>query len=81
MTVVTQHSETQEFSKISAGLTVTVAGFTNDQLASKLMAMGILPGSQLMLVRKAPFGGAWYVAIDQQFIALRRQEAAAILVK
>lgn len=81
MTVVTQHSETQEFSKISAGRITTVTGFTNDQLASKLMAMGILPGSQLTLVRKAPFGGAWYVAIDQQFIALRRQEAAAILVK
>lgn len=81
MTVVKQQSDIQEFSKISAGLTTTVAGFTNDRLASKLMAMGILPGSTLKLVRKAPFGGAWYVAVDQQFIALRRQEAAAILVK
>jgi ferrous iron transport protein A len=48
-------------------------------MASKLMAMGILPGSEVELIRRAPFGGAWYVRVDQQHIALRQAEVEAII--
>lgn len=45
------------------------------------MAMGILPGSRIELVRKSPLGGGWFVKVDNTYIALRKQEAACIVLK
>ena len=58
-----------------------VSHFTSDKVASKLLTMGILPGTRLEFVRKAPFGGGYYIKADQNFLALRKQEAACIIVK
>lgn len=58
-----------------------VAQFTNEQIGSKLLAMGILPGSRLEVVREAPFGGGLVVKVDNNYLALRKQEAACILLK
>jgi len=59
----------------------TVAGFTNDQMGSKLLAMGVLPGSKITVIREAPFGGGIVVKVDNNYLALRKQEAACILLK
>jgi len=60
----------------------TVVYITNDRIGSKLMAMGIRPGSQLTLVRKAPLGSGFYVKVNSKhFIAVRKQEAACIMLK
>lgn len=61
--------------------TGTVDHFTNEQYAGKLIAIGIVPGSRLEVIRKAPFGGSWYVRVDRQCIALRKQELACIVMK
>lgn len=45
------------------------------------MAMGILPGSRVELVRRAPFGGGWYVRVDNLYIALRMDEASSVVLK
>lgn len=58
-----------------------VSHFSDEQVASKLMAMGILPGSRIELVRKSPLGGGWFVKVDNTYIALRKQEAACIVLK
>lgn len=58
-----------------------ISHFTNDQVAGKLMSMGVLPGSQIELVRKAPLGGGWYVRVDRQIIALRKKELDCIVTK
>ena len=58
-----------------------VSHFINERVASKLMAMGILPGSSIQLVRKSPLGGGWFVKVDNTYIALRKQEAACIVLK
>lgn len=58
-----------------------VSHFADNQVASKLMAMGILPGSRIELVRKSPLGGGWFVKVDNTYIALRKQEAACIVLK
>ncbi len=63
------------------GSTAVVHGFTNDQVASKLMAMGVMPGSRIKLVRKAPFGGGFYVKVDNFNLALRKEEAESIVLK
>ena len=58
-----------------------VVRFTNDQVASRLISMGVLSGSSLQLIRKAPFGGGWYARIDNQVIALRKEELECIVMK
>ena len=45
------------------------------------MAMGVLPDSQVRVVRKSPFGGDCYVKVDNFFLALRREEADSIMLK
>ena len=63
------------------GKSEQVSHFADEQVASKLMAMGILPGSRIELVRKSPLGGGWFVKVDNTYIALRKQEAACIVLK
>ncbi|MCB0631036.1 MAG: FeoA family protein [Saprospiraceae bacterium] len=58
-----------------------ISHFTDDQVAGKLMSMGVLPGSEIRLIRKAPFGGGWYVQIDRQILALRKDELDCIVTK
>lgn len=63
------------------GQTGTIERFTNEDLASKLLDIGIKPGCRLRLIRQSPFGGSWYVKVDRQCIALRKRELACIIVK
>lgn len=65
---------------LAAGQRGIVVGFHQPQLAGKLMSMGVLPGSEIELIRRAPFSGAWYVRVDQQYIALRQPEIAGIIM-
>ena len=58
-----------------------ILGFTDELISSRLMTMGILPGSQIELIRKAPLRGGFYIKFDNQRIALRSIEAASILVE
>lgn len=55
--------------------------FSDEQIACKLMTMGILPGQKVVVIRKAPLGGAIYLKTDHQQFAIRNTEAACILIK
>lgn len=56
-----------------------ITSFRDAHLGGKLMSMGILPGSRIQVIRKAPLGGGWYVRVDRQVVALRREELACII--
>ncbi len=58
-----------------------VQAFTNDQIGSKLMTMGMRPGTMIQLVRRAPFRGGCYIKAGKHYFALRKNEAACILVE
>ncbi len=68
-------------SNFVAGMSGTIERFTNENLAGKLLDIGVRPGSRLRIIRKSPFGSSWYVKIDRQCVALRKQELACILIK
>ncbi|MEL7220000.1 MAG: FeoA family protein [Bacteroidota bacterium] len=68
-------------STLALGEEGIIGGFTDAQLASKLLSMGVLPGSQIKLIRRAPFGGAVYVSVDEHCLALREVEFAAIAIR
>lgn len=59
----------------------TVAHFTNDKMAGKLMSMGMLPGSTIEVIRKAPFKGGFYLKVDGNCIAIRNVEAENIFLE
>lgn len=44
----------------------------------RLVALGLRPGAAVRLVRRAPLGGAFQIALGDNFIALRAQEAGLI---
>ncbi len=69
-------------SRISIGERGVVMSFTDNVLGNKLMSMGLLPGSSVKLIRKTPLGSTFYVKVNDQFyLALRKQEAACIILK
>lgn len=62
------------------GKDATVCYLADAQFAGRLMAMGILPGSHVEVLRSAPFGGGYYIKADNLLIALRSEEAELIFV-
>lgn len=45
---------------------------------NKLLSMGILPGGLVEVIKLDPWGNTYYVKVDGQAIALRRQELAML---
>ena len=66
--------------KLKAGTLGKLTHFTNDHIAGKLMSMGALPGSIVEIIRVAPFRGGYYLKIDGNCIAIRKQEAENIFL-
>lgn len=67
-------------SKINVGRIGKIVSFTDDFMAGRLMSMGILPGSTVKLIRRAPLQGGLYIKIDGFNIVLREREAANIVL-
>ncbi|MBK7406815.1 MAG: ferrous iron transport protein A [Saprospirales bacterium] len=55
--------------------------FEDERLAVKLMAMGVLPGSRLQVIRKNGSGNTLYIRVDQMHLAIRKTEAECIILK
>mgnify|MGYP003466452076 CR=1 FL=1 len=47
----------------------------------KLLNLGILPKTKVTMVRKAPFGGAYYIKLDHHQMAMREEEASTIYIQ
>lgn len=73
-------SNPENISQLQIGETATIAAFANGYIACKLMAMGLLPGSPVSLLRKSPFGGAYYIKTKNHSVALRSNEAKNVLL-
>lgn len=71
----------QPLTSLKPGMAGFVAKFTDQFIGGKLLSMGILPGSRVELVRRSPFGGSIYARVDNALVALRREEAACIILR
>jgi ferrous iron transport protein A len=58
-----------------------IARFSDETMASRMMSMGILPGSYIFMMKKAPMKGGVCLKIDNNKVALRCSEADTILIK
>ena len=65
---------------LKPGKSGTIQSFSDEETACKMMSMGILPGSTVKMIRKAPFGGAVYIKADNQQFAIRNKEAACVML-
>lgn len=57
-----------------------VVGFTDEVLSLKLLEMGVLPGSEVIMNQIAPFGDPLAIKLSHYILALRKDEARTILV-
>ena len=47
----------------------------------KLLNLGILPKTKVTMVRKSPFGGAFYIKLERHQLAMRTEEAETIYIE
>ncbi|MCB9034834.1 MAG: ferrous iron transport protein A [Chitinophagales bacterium] len=66
--------------KAKIGVNYQVTEFQDCFIACKLMSMGILPGTIVKVLRKSVLGSTFYIEYNQQFIAIRANEAQAISI-
>jgi len=62
------------------GETGIISGFSNDQLSSKLLEMGFLPGTAVRFNFTAPFGDPVCVTVSGFDLSLRIDEASMISI-
>lgn len=58
-----------------------IVQFSDEAMACRMMSMGILPGSCICMLKKAPMKGGVCLKIDNNKVALRCNEADSILIK
>ena len=66
---------------LSIGEEAVIKDFNEENVASTLLTIGLVPHTRIALIRKAPFGGAVCLQIGQTFVALRNSEARAINIE
>ncbi len=62
------------------GETAIISGFTDDQLAVKLLEMGFLPGTAVRFNFTAPLGDPICVSVLGYDLSLRLEEASTISI-
>lgn len=73
----------QTLDQLAAGTTARIVGFTNMEtnFRRKLLALGLMPGTQIEVRRFAPLGDPMQILLRGASVSLRRQEAAIIQVE
>ncbi len=55
-----------------------IKALDREELTSKILSLGLLPNSKVQLIRRAPFGGALYVKVNEHILGIRPEEAIQI---
>ena len=59
-----------------------IVGFTDVLLSLKLLEMGCLPGTEVILTHLAPFGDPIAIRVSGSYtLSMRREEAETMLIK
>jgi ferrous iron transport protein A len=72
-----------KLSQLQQGQKATIKGFSelSNDVRKKLMVMGLLPNTQITLIRKAPMGDPLQVEVRGVSLAVRAKIADAIAVE
>jgi ferrous iron transport protein A len=58
-----------------------VVGFNDEEIGLRLVEMGCIPGTEIMLLRKAPLGDPIAFSCRGSIISIRMQEAQHVMVE
>jgi Fe2+ transport system protein FeoA len=65
---------------LKIGETGTVKNIVKEELTGRILSLGLLPDTKIVLVRKALFGGTLYIRVNDTFLGLRPEEAQQIKI-
>lgn len=64
--------------QLKKGQSAVIVGVKDSETARRLLEMGFLPGAEILLTGKGPFGNPLAFRVGFLHAALRREEAALI---
>ena len=70
----------KNLTEIAINSIATIKSFNDKTVAKKLITMGVIPGREIEVLRKAPFNGAFYIRVSDLFFAIRKEEAKFIIL-
>ena len=71
----------QTLASLKPGESAFVTLLDEGSYTSKLLNLGILPKTKVTMVRKSPFGGAFYIKLERHQLAMRTEEAETIYIE
>ncbi len=71
----------KNLSELTSGQSGIIDELSMHIFTTRMLAMGIIPGKRITLIRKQPWNGSYYVEVDGHYIGLRIQEAELIQIK
>ncbi len=74
------NKEMKSVADMVPGETAVISGFTDDEIAVKLLEMGFLPGTALRFNFTAPLGDPICVTVSGFDLSLRLEEASTISI-
>lgn len=63
------------------GMNLKIVSLEDSPLKTRLMTMGLIPGTKVTVLRSAPFGDPMALRIRSYNLALRREDAGKITVE
>ena len=66
---------------LAPGASALVSTLDENTYTCKLLNLGLLPKAKVTMVRKSPFGGAFYIKLEGHQLAMREEEAATIIIE
>lgn len=66
---------------LAAGESALIHTFIDEACAVRLLSLGVLPQTQVTLVRRSPLGDALYLRVGSHHIAIRTSEATTITLQ
>jgi len=73
-------TENPTLAELKVGQSATIAVLEENVYTCKLLNLGLLPSARVTMVRKAPFGDAFYVKLEGHQLAIRKDEAMTIKI-
>lgn len=70
-------------SDLKEGDEARILGFANEEIPTKFYEIGIVPGIEISIYKKAPFSGpiCFIIGTDESKLALGKKEAGSVLVE
>ena len=66
---------------LKPGETAIVGSFIDNEVSLKLIELGIIPGSKIKMLRRAPMGDPIAFSFSGSIISMRQMEAETVLLE